>query len=133
MIGLSGGIDSALVTTIAVFALGSENVKVILMPSPWSSKGSIDDSINLANRLNIKSINLEQKFTQPPPRYNQASLIQALEELGIGRPSTYVTIISKILESNYVDPEKSNFQPTALARVVCDTLTKHFSKDLVIY
>mgnify|MGYP001231330137 CR=1 FL=1 len=54
LIGLSGGIDSALVTTIAVFALGSENVKVILMPSPWSSKGSIDDSINLANRLNIK-------------------------------------------------------------------------------
>ena len=82
-------------------------------------------------RDSIKSINLEQKFTQPPPRYNQASLIQALEELGIGRPSTYVTIISKILESNYVDPEKSNFQPTALARVVCDTLTKHFSKDLV--
>jgi len=89
------------------------------------------EDIKTGDELNIKSINLEQKFTQPPPRYNQASLIQALEELGIGRPSTYVTIISKILESNYVDPEKSNFQPTALARVVCDTLTKHFSKDLV--
>ncbi len=89
------------------------------------------EDIKTGDKLDIKSINLEQKFTQPPPRYNQASLIQALEELGIGRPSTYVTIISKILESNYVDPEKSNFQPTALARVVCDTLTKHFSKDLV--
>ena len=89
------------------------------------------EDIKTGDVLDIKSINLEQKFTQPPPRYNQASLIQALEELGIGRPSTYVTIISKILESNYVDPEKSNFQPTALARVVCDTLTKHFSKDLV--
>ena len=89
------------------------------------------EDINTGDELKIKSINLEQKFTQPPPRYNQASLIQALEELGIGRPSTYVTIISKILESNYVDPDKSNFQPTALARVVCDTLTKHFSKDLV--
>ena len=89
------------------------------------------EDIKTGDELDIKSINLEQKFTQPPPRYNQASLIQALEELGIGRPSTYVTIISKILESNYVDPEKSNFQPTALARVVCDTLTKHFSKDLV--
>ena len=71
--------------------------------------------------LDIKEVKTEQKFTQPPPRYNQASLIQALEELGIGRPSTYVTIISKILDSNYVDPEKSNFQPTALAKVVCDT------------
>ena len=83
--------------------------------------------------LSIKNFNIEQKFTQPPPRYNQASLIQALEDLGIGRPSTYVTIISKIMESNYVDPEKSNFQPTALAKVVCDTLTKHFSNDLVDY
>ncbi|MDG0970167.1 MAG: topoisomerase C-terminal repeat-containing protein, partial [Porticoccaceae bacterium] len=68
-----------------------------------------------------------------PAWYYQASLIQALEELGIGRPSTYVTIISKILDSNYVDPEASNFQPTALAKVVCDTLTKHFSNDLVDY
>ena len=81
--------------------------------------------------LDIKEVKTEQKFTQPPPRYNQASLIQALEELGIGRPSTYVTIISKILDSNYVDPEKSNFQPTALAKVVCDTLIKHFGNDLV--
>ena len=83
------------------------------------------------DELTVKEIKMEQKFTQPPARYNQASLIQALEELGIGRPSTYVTIISKILESNYVDPEASNFQPTALAKVVCDTLTKHFSNDLV--
>ena len=81
--------------------------------------------------LDIKEVKTEQKFTQPPPRYNQASLIQALEELGIGRPSTYVTIISKILDSNYVDPEKNNFQPTALAEVVCDTLIKHFGNDLV--
>ena len=87
--------------------------------------------LKAGDELSIKEAKMEQKFTQPPPRYNQASLIQALEELGIGRPSTYVTIISKIMESNYVDPEKSNFQPTALAKVVCDTLTKHFSSDLV--
>ncbi|MBT3549410.1 MAG: type I DNA topoisomerase [Gammaproteobacteria bacterium] len=89
------------------------------------------DDLKKGDELSIKEINVDQKFTQPPARYNQASLIQALEELGIGRPSTYVTIISKILESNYVDPEASNFQPTALAKVVCDTLTKHFSNDLV--
>ena len=60
-------------------------------------------------------------------------MIQALEELGIGRPSTYVTIINKIMESNYVDPEKSNFQPTALAKVVYETLINHFRDDLVDY
>ena len=63
----------------------------------------------MGDDLNIKDIIPEQKFTQPPPRYNQASLIQALEELGIGRPSTYVTIINKIMESNYVDPDKVIF------------------------
>ena len=89
------------------------------------------ENLKKDDKLTIKEANIEQKFTQPPPRYNQASLIEALEELGIGRPSTYVTIISKILDSNYVDPEASNFQPTALATVVCDTLTKHFSNDLV--
>ena len=91
------------------------------------------EKLKADDELSIKNIEIEQKFTQPPPRYNQASLIGALEELGIGRPSTYVTIISKIMESNYIDPEKSNFQPTALARVVCDTLTEHFSNDLVDY
>ena len=91
------------------------------------------EKLKAEDKLSIKNIEIEQKFTQPPPRFNQASLIQALEELGIGRPSTYVTIISKIMESNYIDPEKSNFQPTALARVVCDTLTEHFSNDLVDY
>ncbi len=91
------------------------------------------EKLKAGDKLSIKNIEIEQKFTQPPPRYNQASLIQALEELGIGRPSTYVTIISKIMESNYIDPDKSNFQPTALARVVCETLLEHFSNDLVDY
>ena len=89
------------------------------------------ENLKKGDKLKIKDVSVDQKFTQPPPRYNQASLIEALEELGIGRPSTYVTIISKILDSNYVDPDANNFQPTALAKVVCDTLTKHFSNDLV--
>ena len=87
------------------------------------------EGLKEGENLSLKNVNIEQKFTQPPPRYNQASLIAALEELGIGRPSTYVTIISKIMESNYIDPDKSNFQPTALAKVVCETLTEHFSND----
>ena len=89
------------------------------------------ESLKINDELNVDSVKTEQKFTQPPARYNQASLIQALEELGIGRPSTYVTIINKIMESNYVDPDKSNFQPTALAKVVYETLINHFKNDLV--
>jgi DNA topoisomerase-1 len=91
------------------------------------------ESLKEGDELTLSNVDIEQKFTQPPARYNQASLIQALEELGIGRPSTYVTIINKIMESNYVDPEKSNFQPTALAKVVYETLINHFKDDLVDY
>ena len=91
------------------------------------------ESLKEGDELILSNVDIEQKFTQPPARYNQASLIQALEELGIGRPSTYVTIINKIMESNYVDPEKSNFQPTALAKVVYETLINHFKNDLVDY
>jgi len=91
------------------------------------------ESLKEGDELILNNVDIEQKFTQPPARYNQASLIQALEELGIGRPSTYVTIINKIMESNYVDPEKSNFQPTALAKVVYETLINHFKNDLVDY
>ena len=91
------------------------------------------ESLKEGDELMLSNVDIEQKFTQPPARYNQASLIQALEELGIGRPSTYVTIINKIMESNYVDPEKSNFQPTALAKVVYETLINHFKNDLVDY
>jgi DNA topoisomerase-1 len=91
------------------------------------------ESLKEGDELILSNVDIEQKFTQPPARYNQASLIQALEELGIGRPSTYVTIINKIMESNYVDPEKSNFQPTALAKVVYETLINHFKDDLVDY
>ena len=91
------------------------------------------ESLTLNDQLSLDKVITEQKFTQPPARYNQASLIQALEELGIGRPSTYVTIINKIMESNYVDPDKSNFQPTALAKVVYETLINHFKNDLVDY
>jgi DNA topoisomerase-1 len=74
------------------------------------------ESLKINDELNLDSVDAEQKFTQPPARYNQASLIQALEELGIGRPSTYVTIINKIMESNYVDPEKSNFSANSLSK-----------------
>jgi len=68
-----------------------------------------------------------QHFTQPPPRYNEASLIKELEKHGIGRPSTYAPILSIIQERNYVrKDEEKRFRPTEIGRVVNDLLVKHF-------
>jgi DNA topoisomerase-1 len=69
----------------------------------------------------------EQHFTQPPPRYSEASLVKALEEYGIGRPSTYASIISTLQDREYVVLEKKRFQPTDVGRLVNCFLTRHFS------
>lgn len=69
----------------------------------------------------------EQHFTQPPPRYSEASLVKALEQYGIGRPSTYASIISTLTNREYVILEKKRFQPTDVGRVVNKFLTDHFA------
>ena len=70
-----------------------------------------------------------QHFTQPPPRYNEASLIKTLEENGIGRPSTYAPILSTIQERNYIEKdENKKFRPTEIGTVVNDLLVAHFPK-----
>jgi DNA topoisomerase-1 len=68
----------------------------------------------------------EQHFTQPPPRYTEASLVKTLEENGIGRPSTYATIISTILERDYVQRAEKKLAPTELGFTVNDLLVRHF-------
>ena len=68
----------------------------------------------------------EQHFTQPPPRYTEASLVKALEERGIGRPSTYASIIETLRFRKYVEADKRNFVPTDTARIVIDFLVKFF-------
>ena len=76
----------------------------------------------------LKSVNPKQHFTQPPPRYSEATLVKALEEYGIGRPSTYAPIISKIQTKGYVEKKEKALCPTILGKTVSDQLTKHFSK-----
>lgn len=68
----------------------------------------------------------KQHFTQPPPRYNEALLIKELEEKGIGRPSTYASIISTIQERHYVQKEEGRFKPTTLGLMVNERLVQHF-------
>ncbi|NLY88936.1 MAG: type I DNA topoisomerase [Firmicutes bacterium] len=76
--------------------------------------------------LPLLEVKGEQHFTQPPPRYTEAMLVRALEEKGIGRPSTYAPIIDTILRRHYVLLEKKRFVPTELGRVVVDLLKEHF-------
>jgi len=75
----------------------------------------------------IRKLYGEQHFTQPPPRYSEASLVKALEQYGIGRPSTYASIISTLQNREYVVLEKKRFQPTDVGRVVNRFLTEHFA------
>ncbi len=70
----------------------------------------------------------EQHFTQPPPRYTEASLVKALEEHGIGRPSTYASIISTLQAREYVVMDKKRFMPTDVGQVVSKFLTEHFTR-----
>ena len=87
--------------------------------------------LNNGDIINISEIIPEQHFTQAPPRYTEASLVKKLEELGIGRPSTYATIMSTIVDRNYVEQDKQHrFHPTSGGWVIASYLSKYFT-DLV--
>jgi DNA topoisomerase-1 len=76
--------------------------------------------------LKLESIRPEQHFTEPPPRFTEATLVKVLEEDGIGRPSTYASIISTIVEREYVKKDQGRFTPTMLGERVCGLLIKSF-------
>ncbi len=78
--------------------------------------------------LSVEKIYGDQHFTEPPPRYGEASLVKILEEYGIGRPSTYASIISTLQDREYVLLDKKRFTPTDVGRVVNKFLTEHFTQ-----
>ena len=78
-------------------------------------------------KLRLHQITPEQHFTEPPPRFNEATLVKALEERGIGRPSTYATILSVIQNRDYVEKQQGRFYPTELGMLVGDMLVKNFT------
>lgn len=82
--------------------------------------------------VELSQIRADEHFTEPPPRFSEASLVKALEEYGIGRPSTYASIISTLLNREYVELESRRFYPTDVGRIVNNFLTKHFT-DYVDY
>jgi DNA topoisomerase-1 len=80
------------------------------------------------DRVSLKDVQSTQHFTEPPPRYSEATLVKALEEFGIGRPSTYASIISTLRNREYVEMENRRFVPTDVGRVVNRFLTEYFSQ-----
>lgn len=77
-------------------------------------------------KIKLLEIRSDQHFTDPPPRFSEASLVKTLEEYGIGRPSTYASIISTLVNREYVDLENRRFTPTDIGRIVNNFLTEHF-------
>lgn len=89
-------------------------------------KDTLLPNLEEGNELTCKGIAAGQHFTQPPPRYTEASLVKALEENGVGRPSTYATILSTIQEKEYALLEQRKFYPTDLGKLINGLLLKHF-------
>jgi DNA topoisomerase-1 len=86
--------------------------------------------LEAGERLKLEDVKKEQKFTQPPPRYTEATLIKAMEETGVGRPSTYAPTISTILDREYVVKEGKTLRPTALGEIVTQLMKERFA-DIV--
>jgi DNA topoisomerase-1 len=106
---------------MAVYQEGRDDAK------PESDEKSLPP-LEKGDEVKLKKIRAEQHFTEPPPRYTEASLVKALEEHGIGRPSTYASIISTLRQREYVEMDKKRFIPTEVGRIVNKFLTEHFTK-----
>ena len=106
---------------ISVYQEGLDDAK----PAPEEQEMALP-AVAEGDRLVLGRIVSEQHFTEPPPRYSEATLVKALEEYGIGRPSTYATIISTLRNREYVEMENRRFVPTDVGRVVNRFLTEHF-------
>jgi len=106
----------------------------VYQESKDDSKAAADDKDRLlppleeGDKVKLNKILPEQHFTEPPPRFSEASLVKALEEFGIGRPSTYASIISTLQSREYVEMDKKRFIPTDVGRIVAKFLTEHFTQ-----
>ncbi len=89
--------------------------------------GKLLPPLNSGDVLDCAKLDANQHFTEPPPRYTEATLIRAMEEKGIGRPSTYAPTIGTLVERRYVERERNRLTPTPLGITVADLLTEHFT------
>ena len=84
--------------------------------------------LTVKDRVDLLAIRSDQHFTEPPPRYSEATLVRSLEEYGIGRPSTYASIISTLQNRKYAELENRRFRPTDVGKLVNSFLTEHFTR-----
>ena len=103
-------------------------LKIYSAPENDDDAKNILPVVKIGDSVNIKEIIDEQHFTNPPPRYSEASLVKKLEELGIGRPSTYASIISVLSTRNYVELMNKRFHPTDRGKLLSAFLEKLFAK-----
>jgi DNA topoisomerase I len=106
---------------IAVYQEGADDAKV-------DDSDHVLPPMNEGDNVTLNAIRAEQHFTEPPPRYSEASLVKALEEHGIGRPSTYASIISTLQDREYVEMDNRRFIPTDIGKIVNRFLTLHFNQ-----
>ncbi|HXW74399.1 MAG TPA: DNA topoisomerase, partial [Steroidobacteraceae bacterium] len=106
---------------IAVYQEGSDDAKA-------DDADHVLPPMKEGDRVALTSLAATQHFTEPPPRYSEASLVKALEEHGIGRPSTYATIISTLQDREYVEMDNRRFIPTDIGKIVNRFLTHHFHR-----
>ena len=107
---------------MAVYTEGRDDTKA------QNEKDIILPPMKPGDSITLKKIRSEQHFTEPPPRYNEATLVKTLEAYGIGRPSTYASIISTLQNREYVTLEKRRFEPTEIGKIVSRFLSEHFTR-----
>ena len=107
---------------IQVYLEGTDDTK------PGDDDEKMLPPLREGEKITLQKIRPEQHFTEPPPRYSEASLVKSLEEHGIGRPSTYASIISTLQDRDYVEMDKKRFIPTDVGRVVNKFLTNYFTQ-----
>jgi DNA topoisomerase-1 len=106
---------------IAVYQEGADDAKV-------DDADHVLPPMNEGDTVRLTALRAEQHFTEPPPRFSEASLVKALEEHGIGRPSTYASIISTLQDREYVEMDNRRFIPTDIGKIVNRFLTLHFNQ-----
>ena len=106
---------------IAVYQEGTDDMKA-------DDADHVLPPMEVGDGVRLTALAAEQHFTEPPPRYTEASLVKALEEHGIGRPSTYASIISTLQDREYVEMDSKRFVPTDIGKIVGRFLTQHFHR-----
>jgi DNA topoisomerase-1 len=105
---------------------------VVYKESDDANKGQSEEvmlpELQEGDKVKLLDVSCHQHFTEPPPRYTEASLVKTLEEYGIGRPSTYATIISTLLQREYAVLQKKHFYPTDVGKIVNRFLTEYFAQ-----